>query len=305
MRVLLLVNPVATALTAEKREAVHDALAADHDLAVVETTARDHATELASEAAAEGVEVVVVLGGDGTYSEVANGLAGTSTALATIPAGSTNVFPRTVGWANDAVRATDQLRAALMAGTRRRVDLGKVNDRYFLFHVGVGFDAAVVQQVEKRMQMKRRVGQGVFVYATFLTWFRHYDRTEPSFSVRLPGGEVVDDGYFAICLKTNPYTYLGKRPFDIAPEAGFDRGLALVAFRSLRFTTLIRASASALRGSPRLRRLPDLVVRPGLEAFTITGDRPFPYQADGDYLGRTDSLELSREPACLDLVVPT
>ncbi len=304
MNLSLIVNPMASSVTPKRRAAVERALSADHDLAVSETEERDHATELASRAAADGADVVVVLGGDGTHNEAANGLVRTSAALGALPGGSTNVFARTVGFTNDVVKATDELLAALARDTRRTVGMGTANERYFLFHVGLGFDAAVVEQVEKRGELKRRLGQAVFVYATFSTWFRHFDRSRPHFAVRFADGDVVD-GYFAICLRSNPYTYLGNRPFNVAPQVDFDRGLAMVTFRDLRFATVGGAALAALRGSgERLRQTPKLDHRSQLESVTVTGHVPFGYQVDGDYLGEVETLELGHEPACLDLVCP-
>src|SRR3546814_8026510 len=80
----------------------------------------------------------------------------------------------------------------------RRVGLGSVNGRYFLFHVGMGFDAAVVAQVERRAGLKRYAGHPLFVYSGFDTWIRHYDRTRPRFALRFADGSVVDDGYLSI-----------------------------------------------------------------------------------------------------------
>src|SRR3546814_12893388 len=85
----------------------------------------------------------------------------------------------------------------------RRVGLGSVNGRYFLFHVGMGFDAAVVAQVERRAGLKRYAGHPLFVYSGFDTWIRHYDRTRPRFALRFADGSVVDDGYLSICLNTD------------------------------------------------------------------------------------------------------
>src|SRR4029077_21267940 len=123
----------------------------DHEVSVAETGRRGHATRLALGAAADGIDVVVALGGDGTLTEAANGLAGTETALAVLPGGSTNVFARTIGLTNDPIEATGQLLAALARPTAiRSVGLAALNGRYFLFNAGVGFDAAVIAQVEKR-----------------------------------------------------------------------------------------------------------------------------------------------------------
>src|SRR5579871_7020381 len=139
MRLLLLVNTSASSVTPRARVVIQKALAADHDVHVVETSRRGHATRLALGAAADGVDVVVALGGDGTLNEAANGLAGTGTALAVVPGGSTNVFARTIGLTNDPIEATGELLAALGNGVGgiKRVGLGNVNGRRFLFHVGV------------------------------------------------------------------------------------------------------------------------------------------------------------------------
>ena len=88
-------------------------LAPDHDVTVAETSRRGHAARLAQGAAASGSDVVIVLGGDGTLNEAANGLAGTATALAPLPGGSTNVFARTIGLPNDPIEATGVLLDAL------------------------------------------------------------------------------------------------------------------------------------------------------------------------------------------------
>ncbi len=138
LKVLLLVNSSASSVTPRTRVVIRKALSADHDVEVAETNRRDHATSLARGAAHDGVDVVVVLGGDGTLNEAANGLAGSDTALATLPGGSTNVFARTIGLPNDPIEATSDLLDALARGSIRPVGLGNVNGRYFLFHTGRG-----------------------------------------------------------------------------------------------------------------------------------------------------------------------
>jgi diacylglycerol kinase family enzyme len=283
---------------------IRKALSADHDVTVAETNRRGHATRLAQGAAAEGVDVVVVLGGDGTLNEAANGLAGSETALAALPGGSTNVFARTIGLPNDPIEATGVLLDALQRGAVERVGLGSVNGRYFLFHVGMGYDAEVVAQVERRSSLKRYAGHPLFVWAAVSTWFRHYDHSRPRFAVHLDGHQVVDDAYFAIAANTNPYTFLGNRPLDIAPDATLERGLALVTIRSLSLPAILRTAAGALRGHRQLHRLRSTDYRTDLSSFVVEGYGPFPYQVDGDHLGDTERLELRHEPDCLDLVLP-
>jgi len=306
VNVLLIVNASASSVTARTRVVIQKALSADHSVTVAETSRRGHATRLAQGAAAEGRDAVVVLGGDGTLNEAANGLAGSSTALGVLPGGSTNVFARTIGMTNDPVEATGELLAAMARGAagRRRIGLGSVNGRYFLFHVGLGFDAAVVEQVEKRGALKRYAGHPLFVWAAVTTWMRHYDRSRPRFAVRVDGGPVVDDATFALCLKTNPYTFLGNRPFDVAPGTGFDTALSLIASRKLGLLALVGAAGAGLMGGRGVKSSRQIAVTRNVESLTVTGHGPFPYQVDGDYLGEVNNLTLRHEPDCLDLLLP-
>ena len=304
MKVLLLVNSSASSVTARARVVIRKALSADHDVTLAETTRRGHATRLAMGAAASGTEVVVVLGGDGTLNEAANGLAGTDCALAPLPGGSTNVFARQLGLPDDPIDATGLLLESLDAGRIEPIGLGVVNGRYFVFHVGIGFDAALVAQVERRAALKRYAGHALFAYAGLDTWARHYDRSRPHFSVHHADGSVVDDGYMTVVLNTNPYTYVGNRPFQLAPDATLDRPLTAVTVRSMRTIPFLNIMASALGSGARLRSSKLIDYRPDVSALTVKGYGPFPYQVDGDYLGEIEQLEFRHEPDAMRLVMP-
>ncbi len=303
MRMLLLINSSASSVTPRGKVVIQKALAADHDLQVAETSRRGHATRLARSAAGDGFDVVVLLGGDGTLNEAANGLAGTATALAPLPGGSTNVFARTIGLPNDPIEATGALIDALAADNIRPVGLGSVNGRFFLFHVGLGYDAAVVEQVERRSELKRWAGQPLFAAAALTTFARHYDHSRPRFTLDPDGGNPIE-GQFTIVLNTNPYTYIGNLAFDLVPEATLDRGLATVTFTSLRADRLLRGVAEALRPRGDLRRIPWMDVRTDLDHLVVHGNGPFPFQVDGDFLGEVDHIELRHEPDVLRLVLP-
>ncbi len=292
-------------MTARTRVVIQKALSADHDVTLAETSRRGHATRLAHHAANTGTDVVVVLGGDGTLNEAANGLAGTECALAVLPGGSTNVFARTLGLPNDPIEATGQLLDALARGSTDWVGLGEANGRYFLFHAGIGFDAAVVRQVERQGSLKRYAGHPLFVLSTITTWARHYDRQRPHFEARLPDGTEVDDAMFAVVLNTNPYTYLGNRALDIDPKATLQTGLSVFVLRSLSTRTLASVFSSALRGGARARRHRKAVFQRDIDGVEITGLGPVPYQLDGDYLGEVDTLTIRYVPDVLRLVMVT
>jgi len=303
-QVRLIVNPAASSVTAKSIAAVREGLAG-HDVSEVTTAARDHATELAREAAAEGVDAIVVLGGDGTVNEAANGLVGTGTetALAPLPGGSTNVFVRTLGLPRKPGPAARAVATALGQGSVRRIPVGMANGRCFLFHVGIGFDAAVVAQVERRAELKRTIGQAIFVYAAFATWFRHYDRTRPR--LRIDGGDGPPvDGYFTICLNTNPYTYLGARPFNVAPGATGEHGLTAVTLTTFGVGTLLGVTARALGKGHAVARHDAVDMRRDQPRLIVQGHGPVPWQADGDYLGEVDELVLTQATERLPVIVP-
>jgi diacylglycerol kinase family enzyme len=312
MKVLLVVNSSASSVTPRVRVVIKETLEAEHEVAVAETSRRGHASRLSRGAIADGYDLVVVLGGDGTINEAANGLAGSSTALAPLPCGSTNVFARTIGFVNKPVAAAGQLLAALRQPDHsiRRVGLGSANGRYFLFHAGIGYDAAVVEQVEKHGSLKRFAGHPLFLYASLQTWMRHYDRKHPHFDLVVDEGSergrVIPDAYFALCLKTNPYTFLGNVPLDVAPGTGLDSSFTVIALQTLTARTVVGVIVATMtgRGGPRLAERKGVAYTTDLTALHVHGNRPFPYQLDGDYLGEVEELALRYQPDVMSLVVP-
>lgn len=303
MKVLLIVNSFASSVTARNTVIVHRRLGLRHDVEVVETNRRGHATRFAHDAARRGVDVVVGYGGDGTLNEVATGIAGTDTALGVLPGGSTNVFARTIGMPNDPIAAVDFLANGLDAADLRPIGLGQVNGRYFCFHTGIGFDAAVVQRVEKHGSLKRWLGHPLFIWAGLSTWATGYDRHEPHFRLHGDGGDDVDDGYFTIVLNTNPYTYLGNRALDLSPAATLDRGLVAITFTTMNARAILTSLAGALRGGG-VRPADHLDIRVDVSHLVVEHETPFPYQVDGDALGSTDRLVFAHVPDAVQLVFP-
>jgi diacylglycerol kinase family enzyme len=301
MRLLLVVNSFASSVTARNKVLIEEILMdGGHEVTLKETNRRGHATRFAQDAASREWDVVVALGGDGTLNEVANGLAGSTTALGVLPGGSTNVFARTIGMENDPVAAARQLAAGLAAETIRPIGLGNVNGRYFCFHTGVGFDAAVVANVEKRSSIKRWLGHPLFIYAGLNTFFRTYDRKHPHFTVSTVGRTYPAS--FTVVLNTNPYTYLGNRPLDLAPAASLESALSTVTFTRMPVLGVLTALGRTLLGGGVRGKA--VVTEDGLSALTIESATPFPYQLDGDYLGETLRLVFRWEADAIRLVLP-
>src|SRR3954447_13193028 len=165
-RMLIIVNPYATTVSDRLRNLVVYALQGRFEVEAVSTQAQNHATELSREAASAGeYDVVVAFGGDGTLNEVANGLAGTDVPVTVLPGGSTNVVCRTLGIPNDVVDATEHLLSLADDFRPRKIDLGLVDKRHFVFSCGVGLDATVVQRVDAHPHMKAQMGPWYYTWA--------------------------------------------------------------------------------------------------------------------------------------------
>ena len=302
MRILLIVNSFASSVTPRNTVLVHQHLAKQHDVQVVETNERGHATRFAKDAAARGLDAVFGFGGDGTLNEIATGLAGSDTALAMLPGGSTNVFVRSLGVANDPMVALTQLMTGIDRNEIERVSLGQANGRYFTFHAGIGYDAAVVEQVERRSSLKRVVGQPLFAYSALHSWFRSYDRKYQHFTMNIDG-RAIPNGFFSVVLNTNPYTFVGKHPINLSSAASLDKKLVVVTFRKMTTPLILKTLYSALRRGG-LETSSGIDIATDVENVKIEFPAPFPYQLDGDYLGDTTSIEIKNCPDALRLVRP-
>src|SRR5215471_565143 len=127
------------------------------------TEAAGDARRLAREAVKQQAEVVIAAGGDGTINEVIQELAGTQTALGVLPIGTVNDWAREIGIPLEVKGA----RAILVHGRTRHIDLGCVNEHYFLLMAGIGLDGAITHTVE-RHPLKRL---GVVGYLLASIWY--------------------------------------------------------------------------------------------------------------------------------------
>jgi diacylglycerol kinase family enzyme len=307
MRVAVVVNPQATAMSERQRDVLAHALGSASELSIEETANRGHAAALACRAMRDGVDVVIALGGDGTVNEVANGLLTDGIhdgvpALGVVPAGSTNVFARALGMPNNPIEATGALLDALRHGRRRAISLGRLEERWFTFTAGVGFDAAIVAGVEKQRRRGKRSSHLLYAQVGMREFLRA-DRRHPMLRVELPDGGTVDSLYYAIVANVDPWTYVGNRPLRPTPEASFDTGLDLYARRSLGFANVAFGLARMLRTKPPTNGGWGAYLHHDLPGFVLRADEPMPVQVDGDLLEPRDKMEFLSVPRALSVVI--
>lgn len=308
-RMLIIVNPYATTVSDRLKNLVVYALQGRFEVETVTTEAQNHATEIGREVRDHGYDVVVAFGGDGTLNEVANGLAGTDVPVSVLPGGSTNVVCRTLGIPNDVVDATEHLLAVADDWAPRKIDLGRVDDRHFVFSCGLGIDATVVKRVDAHPKLKSRAGPYYYTWAAISAFYRSY-MVKPV-KLRVEVGGKTSEGVTALAQNSDPFTYFASRPIRVCEDVEIDDGglslgvLKRAAQRDM--PTLIPRLFSEKRPAARHRQIEHFthIVEADVTSVSETKDgtvRPFPVQVDGDYIGERTSAKLRAEPGALTIV---
>ncbi|MEU5843434.1 diacylglycerol kinase family protein [Rhodococcus sp. NPDC047139] len=311
MRALLIVNPNATTTTPAGRDRLAHALRGRLALTVVHTTHRGHAAELARSAHADGMDVVVAHGGDGTVNEIVNGLLGPSPdrsadptlpRLAVVPGGSANVFARSLGLSPDPLEATEQVLESLQEGRTARIGLGHCDGRWFTFNAGLGLDAEVCEAIDHSRAEGKKVTTARYVRHA-ITRFFAAKRDEPALTLELPDLEPLTGVHYAFVSNSSPWTYLESRPVHTNPGTSFDTGLGVFAMTTTRVFASLRVVQQLLAThgqpfSPHLLRADDVA------RIRARASRPIGLQVDGDYLGLRTEVEFVSVPSILDVVAP-
>ncbi len=286
--IALLVNPASAAAHPGLVEYAESVLGPLGLTVVLTTQGRGHAADLARVAyEAHGALIVVTMGGDGTAAEVAGTLIGTHATLAPMPAGSTNVFARSLGWPKDCIAALDLLARQIRAGAQPSpVTVGRLtadgDERIFVINAGVGVDADAAHTVERHPRMKRRIGQAWFAGAAVVAAVR--SRRSPGVSVSIDGSTPFRLASLSVAC-ARPYTYLGRWPFDLIPEAGRDGALGWMGTVERGVNGPAVAAAGALTGAWHLDSL-RLAHGTSDHRIVLESDEGVALQADGEPLGR-------------------
>ena len=286
---LLIVNPFASGVDEHRVAAVQAALPTG--TATRLTTASGEATEIARDAG--GADTIYVLGGDGTYNEVLNGVQD-DVALGFLPGGGTSVLPRALGLPRDPVKAA--LRVS--EGRTRRISIGRVNGRRFGFNAGVGLDAELVRRVDElgRRPDGRRPGDIAFMKVAVGVLTEGHGRFGDQLEV-----EGLGRAAFVLVANCSPYTYAGAVALDLVPGASFDEGLALLAPVDLRARDLPRMLLHGLSGRG-LRDGAALSAR-DLDRVVVRCDRPLPLQVDGEDAGDVHEARYEAERDAVTVLV--
>jgi diacylglycerol kinase family enzyme len=278
-RAALIVNPFSTHVTRERVDAVQAVLRERVDVHVEYTHDRGHATELARTSERD-FDAIIVFSGDGTYNEALNGADGT-VPFGFLPGGGTSVLPRALGVPRDPVEAARRVGAALAAGHERRISLGTVNGRRFSFAAGIGFDGEAVRMLDElgRAPGGARPGDLAFGRMVLRMIRARRGRFDPQLEI-----EDVGRAAFILVANSDPYSYAGRVPLHVAPQARFEGGLDFVAPERVRARDVPRLIRYLVRGRGQLEAA-DVLTGHDLDRIVVHCDRPLALQVDGEDLG--------------------
>lgn len=316
MRAVLIVNPNATSTTPAGRDLLAHALESRVDLVVTHTEFGGHAVEIAEAAHRDGVDVIIVHGGDGTVNEVVNGLLGppggtrpapdSLPAVAVVPGGAANVFARALGISPDPIVATNQLIDLLSERRQgmpwRRIGLMDCGERWAVFTAGMGVDGDVVAAVEAQRAKGRTVTAARYIRIAVREMIGNAGR-EPQLTLHLPGREPVDGVHFAFVSNASPWTYANARPIFTNPDTTFEGGLGLFAIRSMNVLANLRVVRQMWSKNPKLAAK-HLVRDDDVAWVRITAAEPIACQVDGDFLGMRTDMTFTSAPDALRVVAP-
>jgi diacylglycerol kinase family enzyme len=295
LRAVMIANPNAGRWSERSRSDVIEAVRDRFDVDVYSTTARGTGMELAAEIADQGEQLVVAFGGDGHVNEVVNGLAGTECTLGIIPGGTMNVFARCLKVPTNPLDAVAKL-AQTALKPARTVPLGLIDDRYFTFSAGCGFDAEAAERVERYVPAKRRYGEMWFYWSAFRVLAGSYRRRSPTMIAKGAFGELPIS--MAIASNCGPYAYLGERPVRIAPNVSLHKGIDLFALKSMRIEAL-PLYAWRVMVSGNLTEHRDVFYCHDLREFELVSTHEFSRHADGEPLRPARKAKFSVVPNAL------
>ncbi len=248
---------------------------------------------LAEEALGRGFRRIVAVGGDGTWSNVANAIlrSGLPASLGLVPGGTGCDLAKSLGIPAGDVAACARI---IRDGHTRAIDVGRIEDRYFLNVAGFGFDIAVIEDSRKVRHLR---GSLLYLYCALRQlYFFHGFRVELEADGAAQGPQDL-----MMLVIANARVFGGG--FQVAPQADLgDGSLDAMAFGEMGLSRRLPLMLRLLRGTHE--RAPE-VRATRARSFRLRFASPPAYETDGEW-NRAGSAEVRVEavPGALRVLVP-
>lgn len=259
---------------------------------LIPTTGPGSAGDIARRAIAEGTELILAAGGDGTINEVIDGMAHSAIPLGILPAGTANVLSTEIGLGRDVRRAARLIPQCV----GQRIALGRLDcgstSRHFLSMAGVGFDAHIVYNLNARLKL--RLGK----IAYWLSGFTQTVRRFPEFEIEIDGSR---HSVCSFALVSRVRNYGGD--FEIARSASLLQDhFEVVLFRGRHSLPYLKYLFGMITGSLKRMRGVTFITAQNVRVFD-PADRRVYIQVDGEYAGRLPA-SITVVPNALTVLVP-
>ncbi|HEU5014190.1 MAG TPA: diacylglycerol kinase family protein [Roseiflexaceae bacterium] len=292
-RAFIILNPVAGNSTPDEVRAVLERTlgAKGWRYDIYETTGHDDMRAEVDRALAEGCDLVVAAGGDGTVSIVANTLADTGVPLGILPIGTANVLALELG-----IPRVLEEAAALFAGELvfRELDMMRVRNRNFILQIGIGLDSMMIKDTAR--SAKRIFGRLAYM-ATLVGKLFGYQSQR--YTIMVDGQRLRPRAWQVLVANAGT---LGIPPFKWGPDISpADHELDLCIFSVRRAIDYVRLLRQFVTGKPV--KGSNVMYRRIQKHVMISTDRPLPVQADGEIIGETP-IEIDVVPRGIKIVVP-
>ena len=303
-RLLLIANPAASAFTGGLHRTVVTILRKSFEVEAAWPTNATEVEALAMKAAYEGTNVVVAMGGDGVVHHVVNGIAGSSTALGIIPAGTTNVLARILGLPPKPVAAARYLAkgepAIEIPLARVEAATGSATAvRFATFATGVGLDAEAVRVADLEPYRKYRFGGIHYAQTAASVVLKSFIGKSPH--LRVTSGSRTADAVSVLVQIHAPYTYFGRFPLAVTRRHPENLAALIIERISLVRVPSILIYAALGRDLGRVR---GVQVWDDVRQLIITADPPGLLQADGESLGEVTSVDVTSAPRAVRAIAP-
>ena len=289
-RAAVVINPTKHDDAGEHRDQIRAAMSAAGwaEPLWLETTPEETGAGLARRAVTDGVDLVLVSGGDGTITACAGGVAGSGVPLAVIAAGTGNLLARNLSLPLD----TEGALAVALTGTDRELDVGTANGTPFVVMAGLGIDAKMLDSASE--PLKKRLGWAAYA----VSLLRHLRDRPMQVSLVADGGPPRRLRASGVIIGNVGFLQGGM---PLLPDALPDDG----KLDAVVLTAGGWASWLAVAGHVLTRRHgPGRVTRVTFCDLRLNTDREQPWQLDGEVMGRTRELTLALHPGKLLLRVP-
>jgi diacylglycerol kinase (ATP) len=263
------------------------------------THSGQHITELARQAALDGLDCFIIAGGDGSVNQAVAGLVGTDTALGVLPAGTSNVWAQELGlpglsWTRWMALEESARRTA---GCQiKRVDVGMCNGRPFLLWAGIGLDGFIINRIEPRQRWEKHFA--VVHYAASVAWHASFWRGM-NLGVRIHNQQI--SGHFLLAIVSNIRLYAGGIA-KLSPNACLDDGgMDLWLFEGETLGNVVQLAWDLWSGK---HVTSDKVHRYEFQHLDINADSTIYLQLDGEPGVGDGGVSISVLPQALKILAP-